>query len=51
MVGGITCVVGHTTVKEIGISERLILIDTLGISEEYLIINDGVPEKGKLIRK
>lgn len=51
MVDNITCVVGHTTVKEVGISPKLILIDTLGISEEYLIINDGVPEKGKLIRK
>jgi hypothetical protein len=51
MVDGITCVVGHTTVKELGISPKLILIDTLGISEEFLIINDGVPEKGKLIRK
>lgn len=50
MVGGIVCVAGHTTVTEIAISRKLILIDALGTSEEYLIITDGIPNKGKIIR-
>ena len=45
MVDDITCVVGHTTVNEIGISDKLILIDTLGITGDYLTIIDGVPSK------
>ena len=47
MVDGITCVVGHTTVKEIALSNKLILIDTLGWSGEYLVINDGVASRAK----
>jgi hypothetical protein len=50
MLEGITCVVGHTTVTQLGLKEELpniILIDCLGTSGEYLIIEDGVPKSSK----
>jgi len=45
MVDGITCVVGHTTVKRLDLNEEfpnLILIDCLGTSGEYLVIENNV---------
>ena len=50
MLEGIRCVVGHTTVTQLGLKEELpniILIDCLGTSGEYLIIEDGVPKSSK----
>lgn len=41
MVDGVTCVVGHTPVKRVAINPNLILIDCLGTSDDYLIIEDG----------
>lgn len=39
------CVVGHTSVTELTITERIILIDSLGTSKQYLSIIDGVLHK------
>lgn len=50
MLDGIRCVVGHTTVTQLGLKEELpniILIDCLGTSGEYLIIEDGVAKSSK----
>lgn len=44
----IICVVGHTSMNELTITDNIILIDTLGTSEEYLIIEDGMPRSGKI---
>lgn len=44
---GYVHVVGHTQVKGIIISSNIILIDTLGQSGQYLIINDGIPSPHK----
>ena len=43
MVDGIICVVGHTQVKELTVMEEnnLILIDCLGTTDEFLIIEDN----------
>jgi len=43
MVDGIICIVGHTQVKELTVmeEENLILIDCLGNTDEYLVIEDG----------
>jgi len=52
MVDDITCIVGHTTVTRLGLDERypkLILIDCLGTSGEYLIIENNLPRIGKLL--
>lgn len=48
MIDGVTCVVGHTTLKELAIIDNLIGIDTIGTSGEYLEINDLVPIAKKL---
>ena len=50
MVDDIVCVVGHTTVKEMGITEmyNIILIDCLGTSGQYLVIEDGKPRAENL---
>jgi predicted phosphodiesterase len=48
IVDGITCVIGHTTLKELTITDKLIGIDTLGTTGEYLEINDLVPTAKKL---
>jgi len=48
MIDGITCVIGHTTIKELTITDKLIGIDTLGTTGEYLEINDLVPTAKKL---
>jgi hypothetical protein len=42
-VPGYTQVVGHTQQKGIVVTADVILIDTLGISGEYLAITDGMP--------
>jgi hypothetical protein len=43
MVDDIICVVGHTQVKELTVmkEENLILIDCLGSTDEYLVIEDN----------
>lgn len=43
---GFKQVVGHTHQKNININDDVIFIDTLDYSNEYLIINNGVPEIG-----
>lgn len=48
MVDGITCVVGHTSVSSVTIYEKLILVDCLGRSDEYLIIEDGLAKSSKI---
>lgn len=48
---GLRCVVGHTTVRQLGLNYQLpkvILIDCLGTSQEYLAIEDGTPIAVKL---
>ena len=47
MVDGIICVVGHTQVKELSIldSANLILIDCLGHTNEFLLIENDIPSK------
>ena len=50
MVDGVVCIVGHTNVRAIDFSMsylNLILIDCLGDSGEYLIIDDGNLKVGK----
>jgi predicted MPP superfamily phosphohydrolase len=50
MVEEITCVVGHTQVKKLGINTalpNLILTDCLGSTGEYLIIENGIPKSSK----
>jgi predicted phosphodiesterase len=48
---GVVYVVGHTTVKALDVSKadtfNLIMIDTLGESQEYLVIEDGIPKSVK----
>lgn len=44
------CVVGHTTVTKLGLDKKfpkIILIDCLGTSGQYLIIEDGKPTASK----
>lgn len=51
MLNDITCVVGHTTVTRLGLDDNLpkiILIDCLGTSGEYLIIDNNIPQVGKI---
>jgi hypothetical protein len=40
--------VGHTTIEELTITDSLIGIDTIGTSEEYLVIIDGEPSAAKV---
>lgn len=50
MVEEITCVVGHTPVRKLGINPahpNIILIDCLGTTGEYLIIEDGIPKSSE----
>lgn len=50
MYEGVKCVVGHTTVKQLGLNPddtKLILIDSLGTTQEYLVIENGVPRVAK----
>ena len=50
MVEEIICVVGHTSVKKLGINPKhpsIILIDCLGTTKEYLIIEDGIPKSSE----
>lgn len=49
MVDGIRCVVGHTQVRQLGLNDQfpqLILIDCLGYTDEYLIVEDGIAKIG-----
>jgi hypothetical protein len=50
MVDGIVCIVGHTQVKEVTVlnDDNLILIDCLGTTDEYLMIEDHVLRIGKI---
>ena len=43
----IVCVVGHTPQRNIFISDKIIAIDTLGESGEYLIIENNIPKIGE----
>lgn len=47
MVDGIVCIVGHTQVKEVTVLEEdnLILIDCLGSSDDYLVIENNIVNK------
>lgn len=45
---GYVYVVGHTPLEELTITDNVIGIDTLGTTQEFLIIEDGVPSSGKL---
>jgi len=50
MLDDIICVVGHTTVSRLGLMvelPKLILIDCLGTTGEYLIIENKIPSIGK----
>jgi hypothetical protein len=50
MVEEITCVVGHTPVQKLGLNPKhpsIILIDCLGTTGEYLIIEDGVAKSSE----
>ena len=42
------CVVGHTTMDQLGIGPTIIITDCLGTSQEYLIIENGEPRSSKL---
>lgn len=48
---GLTFVVGHTSVKEIDVTKAseygIIMIDSLGLSGQYLVIEDGVSKIAK----
>jgi len=50
MVENITCVVGHTQVRELTYlpEHKLILIDCLGTVDEYFVIQDGQTKIGRL---
>jgi len=48
MVIGYTFVVGHSTIKELTIREKLIGIDTIGTSGEYLEIINLIPKAKKI---
>ena len=45
---GYTFVVGHSTLRELTITDKMIGIDTLGVTGEYLVIQDGTPSAKKL---
>ena len=50
MLDDITCVVGHTTVKTLGLSDdyqTIILIDCIGTSGEYLVIENNIAKIAK----
>lgn len=50
MVEEITCVVGHTPVQKLRLNPKhpsIILIDCLGTTKEYLIIEDGIPKSSE----
>lgn len=47
MVDGVTCVVGHTTVYKLEINPKIILVDCLGTSGEYLIIEDNIAKSSE----
>ena len=44
---GYVYVVGHTPLEELTITDNVIGIDTLGTTQEFLIIEDGVPSAAK----
>ena len=50
MVDGIVCIVGHTQVKEVTVlnDDNLILIDCLGTTDEYLIIEKHIVKVGNV---
>ena len=43
----ITYVIGHTTQENIVITDKIIAIDTIGTSGEYLVIENGIPRAEK----
>lgn len=49
MVEGVTCVVGHTPVRQVTFEWKdIIMIDCLGDTYEYLIIDNGKPSVGRV---
>ena len=46
IIPNVVCVVGHTPQKAIDVRHNIIAIDTLGISDEYLIIENSIPKVG-----
>lgn len=46
-INGVTYIIGHTTLKELTITDNLIGIDTIGTTGEYLEINELVPRAKK----
>lgn len=42
-----TFVVGHSTLKELTITDKIVGIDTLGVTGEYLIIEDNIAKSSK----
>jgi len=44
---GFTFVVGHSTLKELTITDRIIGIDCLSVTGEYLIIENNIPKSSK----
>lgn len=54
MFDGIRCVVGHTTCNKLDLNDdfpQLIMIDCIGTSGEYLVIENGIPRVGVPINK
>jgi predicted phosphodiesterase len=49
IIDNVVCVVGHTPQLNIDVNYKIIAIDTLGTSEEYLIIENNIPKVGKLL--
>ena len=47
-VTGYVYVIGHSQLRELTITDNIIGIDTLGTTQEFLIIEDGVPSSAKL---
>ena len=48
MIEGVKQIVGHTIQKNINLDDEVIFIDTLEFGNEYLVINNGILEIGKI---
>lgn len=49
MVKGFTYIIGHTTIREMHMTNNIIAIDCLGTSGEYLVIQNGEPFARKIV--
>jgi hypothetical protein len=49
MVKGFTYVIGHTTIREMHMTNSVIAIDCLGTSKEYLVIQNGEALARKIV--